>query len=54
MNRIYLNEGWKFTSEFSEELLKADCKENEMTGVRIPHTVKETPFPILMSRNIRW
>lgn len=44
MNRIYLNEGWKFTSEFSEELLKADCKENEMTGVRIPHTVKETPF----------
>lgn len=43
MDRLYLNEGWEFTAQFSEELLKADCGE-ELQRVRLPHTVAETPF----------
>ena len=42
MGRIYLNDDWKFTSEFSEEFLK---QENEdYATVRLPHTCKELPF----------
>ena len=44
MQRMYLNEGWKFTPVFREELLKKDCREEELTAVRLPHTVAETPF----------
>ena len=43
-DRIYLNEEWKFTTEFSDELLKSGDEGCEMTCVRIPHTVKDTPF----------
>lgn len=42
--RIYLNDHWKFTKEFSEELLKANCDENLLKSVRLPHTVQETAF----------
>lgn len=44
MSRIYLNDGWKFTEEFTEELSKNDYDERELTDVRIPHTCKELPF----------
>ncbi|MGN0168833.1 MAG: glycoside hydrolase family 2 TIM barrel-domain containing protein, partial [Acetatifactor sp.] len=44
MSRIYLNEGWSFTGEFREELLGADCGEEGLEQVRLPHTVTETPF----------
>ena len=42
MSRIYLNNDWKFTSEFKEEFLKQESKEWE--SVRLPHTCKELPF----------
>ena len=35
MNRIYLNDGWKFAFDY---------KKPEFVDVRIPHTVKELPF----------
>ncbi|MGN0504945.1 MAG: glycoside hydrolase family 2 TIM barrel-domain containing protein [Lachnospiraceae bacterium] len=42
--RIMLNNGWRFTEQFAKELLLPDFDENSMTEVRLPHTVKETPF----------
>lgn len=44
MSRIYLNEEWKFTTEFREELLREDCREENLQSVRLPHTAAETPF----------
>lgn len=44
MARIYLNDGWKFTERFSEELLAWECDTASFSDVRLPHTVKETPF----------
>ena len=35
MNRIYLNNDWQF---------RFDRNTEDFTQVRIPHTVKETPF----------
>ena len=43
MARIYLNDGWGFTEEFREELNFSNCNV-PMKEVRLPHTVKETPF----------
>lgn len=42
--RMYLNDEWKFAEQFSEEMLSWECGEQMMTQVRLPHTVKETPF----------
>lgn len=42
--RIYLNENWKFTENFSDELTRQVCDEKKLTEVRLPHTCKETPF----------
>ncbi len=42
MSRIYLNDDWKFTSEFSEKFLKQESK--DWVSVRLPHTCKELPF----------
>lgn len=42
-NRIYLNNGWDFSSEFDEKMLSPVFK-GKMQTVRIPHTVAETPF----------
>ncbi|WP_044912667.1 glycoside hydrolase family 2 protein [Butyrivibrio sp. WCE2006] len=42
--RIYINDNWKFKPEFDDEMIKADYHDEEMENVRIPHTVKETPF----------
>ena len=42
MSRIYLNDDWKFTSEYSDEFLKQEKK--DIVTVRLPHTCKELPF----------
>ena len=44
MGRIYLDNDWKFTEQFTAELIKDDYNDSGMTAVRIPHSVKETPF----------
>ena len=44
MGRVYLNNDWRFTERFSEEITKEDFNDLHMESVRIPHTVKETPF----------
>ena len=42
--RVYLDNDWKFAEKFTEDMVKADYDDKAMTAVRIPHTVKETPF----------
>ncbi len=42
--RIYINDGWDFTEQFSDELLQADYCSEDLQKVRIPHTCKETPL----------
>lgn len=42
--RYYLNNGWRFTENFSKDLLKNGFDDSSLEEVRIPHTVKETPF----------
>lgn len=44
MARIYLNEGWKFTEEYSTELCKVDVDTSSLIDVRLPHTCKELPY----------
>lgn len=43
-NKIYLNDGWKFTEEFSEQMLSWEYEYEQLKTVRLPHTVKETPL----------
>lgn len=43
-NRIYWNEGWKFTENFTPELLEKNYDDAGCTEVRLPHTCKETPY----------
>ncbi|MDD7638027.1 MAG: glycoside hydrolase family 2 TIM barrel-domain containing protein, partial [Clostridiales bacterium] len=42
--RRYLNDNWKFSGHFTEEMLAWEYPEQEMEEVRLPHTVKETPL----------
>ncbi|MCM1088953.1 MAG: hypothetical protein NC419_12415 [Muribaculaceae bacterium] len=42
--RIYLNNDWKFTEQYSEALLAPDFDDGGLVSVRLPHTCKETPF----------
>ncbi len=43
--RIDINNGWLWSPEFEEEMIKPVFKgEDKMETVRIPHTVKVTPF----------
>ena len=42
--RIYLNNDWKFTQTFRETLRDLHTSEEDLCDVRLPHTVKETPF----------
>lgn len=42
-NRIYLNNGWQFSTEFDEKMLKSTYKK-PMETVRIPHSVCKMPF----------
>ena len=44
MGRVYLNEGWKFTENFSMDILQADIADEKMLSVRLPHTCKELPY----------
>lgn len=44
MGRVYLNDGWKFTEEFSELLFYSGIDDREMIDVRLPHTCKELPY----------
>ncbi len=42
--KLYLNDNWHFTEEFTENLIQNLGDEGKMTAVRLPHTCKETPF----------
>ena len=41
--RIYINDGWGFTEEYTDALNDAKCPV-KLTKVRVPHTVKELPY----------
>lgn len=43
MGRIYLNDDWKFTEQFTEELCQA-VEADGLIDVRLPHTCKELPY----------
>ena len=40
----YINDNWRFTEEFTEELIQNLCDETKMTAVRLPHNCKEVPL----------
>lgn len=40
--KVYMNDGWTFTESFTEDFLAG--KEDSYQTVRLPHTVKETPY----------
>ncbi len=42
--RVYLNDNWKFTPQYSDRITEASFDDTSLETVRIPHTVKETPF----------
>lgn len=44
MGRVYLNEGWKYTENFSEYLLYPRVDEGALKEVRFPHTCKQLPY----------
>ena len=44
MGRVYLNEGWKFTENYTDMLLAKDVNKSELVDVRLPHTCKELPY----------
>ena len=41
--KILLNDGWEFTEKWSEGFLKGAFSQ-DIQKVRLPHTVKETPY----------
>ena len=42
--RFDINDDWFFAEQFEDNMIKPDYDENGMQKVRIPHTVKETPY----------
>ena len=42
--RFYLSENWKFTTVYEDRMLFPEYDDSAFETVRIPHTVKETPF----------
>lgn len=42
--RIYLNNDWGYTENYSDALLNANYDDSRLKSVRLPHTCKETPF----------
>ena len=44
MARIYINDGWKFTENYTDELLTDSYDLEKLEEVRLPHTCKEVPF----------
>ena len=45
-HRLYLNDDWLFTEQFEDSLVAPEYPENTLQPVRLPHTCKETPFPV--------
>lgn len=43
-NRIYWNDNWKFTEEYSDKMLEREFDDTGLATVRLPHTCKETPL----------
>ncbi len=43
MKRIYLNDGWQFTRQYTDALKEKDCA-LELESVRLPHTCAEVPL----------
>ena len=44
MERIYLNEDWYFSEHFEDSMTDPAAGTAGMRKVRLPHTVRETPF----------
>ncbi len=44
INRIYLNDGWRFAEQFKPELSEENFDDSILTAVRLPHTCRETPY----------
>lgn len=44
MGRVYLNDDWKFTENFSEMLCYPGIDVSSLQDVRLPHTCKELPY----------
>ena len=44
MTKIYLNNDWKFSFKFNQEMLDNNYDTSNMENVRLPHTVVETPY----------
>ena len=44
MQRIYLNDNWYFTKNYTEDLLNPEADLSELEKVRIPHNVCELPY----------
>ena len=42
-SRIYLNDGWMFTTKYSNELLERECG-LPMEEVRLPHSGIDLPY----------
>ena len=42
--RIYLNNGWKFSASFEEGMCLETYDAKDLADVRIPHTCKELPL----------
>ena len=42
--RIYFNNGWRYSEKADKEMLTKDFDDSAMTKIRIPHTCKEVPF----------
>lgn len=42
--KIYLNNDWQFTRQYSEKLHRREANCAELETVRLPHTTVETPF----------
>lgn len=42
--RIYLNDGWRFSKKYSGEMLKPDFNDENMEEVRLPHICQEVPY----------
>ncbi len=43
-SRVYLNNGWRFSETYSEEMIQEGYDDHLFNSVRLPHTCKETPF----------
>ena len=42
--RIYIDQEWRFSEVFQQEMTQIDYDDSKMEKIRIPHTCKEIPF----------